>query len=87
MCNLEQQVKGTSDLAEKSIKLKIQIKSQIQKSQLALQEVNKAVSLIGKKFDAYQQERRETNEIFNRTVSNMNEKVEELESKIDHHEQ
>ena len=84
---MEQRVKETPDLAEKSIKLKIQIKSQIQKNQLALQEVIEAVSLIGKKFDAYQQERRETNEIFNGTVSNMNEKVEELESKIDHHEQ
>ena len=87
MCNLEQRVKETPDLAEKSIKLKIQIKSQIQKNQLALQEVNEAVSLIGKKFDAYQQERRDTNEIFNGTVSNMNEKVEELESKIDCPEQ
>ena len=84
---MEQRVKETPDLAEKSIKLKIQIKSQIQKNQLALQEVNEAVSLIGKKFDAYQQERRETNEIFNGTVSNMNEKVEELESKIDCPEQ
>ena len=84
---MEQRVKETPDLAEKSIKLKIQIKSQIQKNQLALQEVNEVVSLIGKKFDAYQQERRETNEIFNGTVSNMNEKVEELESKIDCPEQ
>ena len=40
-----------------------------------LQEVNKAISFIGEKFDAYE------------AVSKMNERIGELESKIDHQKQ
>ena len=50
--SLEQQVKETFDLAKKSSESQI-------KGELALQEVNKAISFIGEKFDAYEQERRE----------------------------
>ena len=50
--NLEQQVKETFDLAKKSGESQI-------KSELALQEVNKAITFISEKFDAYEQERRE----------------------------
>ena len=58
--------------------------------ELELQEVNKAISFIGEKFDAYEQERRE-NEIkiekLNGTVSKMNERIEELRRKTDRQEQ
>ena len=50
--SLEQQVKETFDLAKKSSESQI-------KGELALQEVNKAISFIGEKFDAFEQERRE----------------------------
>ena len=50
--SLEQQVKETFDLAKKSGESKI-------KGELALQEVNKAISFFSEKFDAYEQERRE----------------------------
>ena len=50
--SLEQQVNETFDLAKKSSKSQI-------KGELALQEVNKAISFIGEKFDAYEQERME----------------------------
>ena len=60
------------------------------KGELALQEVDKAISFIGEMFDAYGQERRENEkkiEELNGTVSKMNEKIEELENKIDLQEQ
>ena len=50
-CSLEQQVKETFDLAKTSSESKI-------KGELALQDVNKAMSFIGEKFDAYEKERR-----------------------------
>ena len=59
------------------------------KGELALQEVNKTISFIGEKFDAYEKDRRKNfkNEELNGTVSKMNEKIEELESKIDFQKQ
>ena len=50
--SLEQQVKETFDLAINSSESQI-------KGELALQEVNKAISFIGENFDACEQERRE----------------------------
>ena len=50
--SLEQQVKEMFDLAKKSSKSQI-------KGKLALQDISKAISFIGKKFDVYEQERRE----------------------------
>ena len=77
--SLEKQVKEKFDLAKKFIENQI-------KGELALQEVNKTISFIGKMFDAYEQERRE-NEIkigeLNGIVSKMYEQIDELESKID----
>ena len=81
--SLEQQVKETFDLAKKSSESQI-------KGELALQDVNKAISFIGEKFDAYEKERRENEkkiEELNGTVSKMNERIEELENKIDRQEQ
>ena len=49
--SFEQQVKEMFDLAKKSSKSQI-------KGKLALQDVSKAISFIGEKFDAYEQERR-----------------------------
>ena len=69
------------DFAGKSTESKI-------KGNLALQAVNKAISIIGEKFDAYEQEWRgnKKNEKLNRTVFKMNERTEELQSKIDRQE-
>ena len=81
--SLEQQVKETFDLAKKSSESQI-------KGELALQDVNKAISFIGEKFDAYEKERRENEkkiEELNGKVSKMNERIEELENKIDRQEQ
>ena len=81
--SLEQQVKETFDLAKKSSESQI-------KGELALQDVNNAISFIGEKFDAYEKERRENEkkiEELNGTVSKMNERIEELENKIDGQEQ
>ena len=81
--SLEQQVKETLDLAKKSRESQI-------KGELALQDVNKAISFIGEKFDAYEKERRENEkkiEELNGTVSKMNRRIEELENKIDRQEQ
>ena len=50
--SLEQQVKETFDLAKKSSKSQI-------KGELALQDVNNAISFIGEEFDAYEKEIRE----------------------------
>ena len=50
--SLEQEVKETFDLAKGSSESQI-------KGELALQEVNKAISFIGGKFDEYEQERGE----------------------------
>ena len=50
--SFEQQVKEMFDLAKKSSKSQI-------KGKLALQDVSKAISFIGEKFDAYEQERSE----------------------------
>ena len=50
--SFEQQVKEMFDLAKKSSKSQI-------KGKLALQYVSKAISFIGEKFDAYEEERRE----------------------------
>ena len=49
--SLEQQVKEAFDLAKKSSESQI-------KGELPLQDVNKAISFIGERFDAYEQERR-----------------------------
>ena len=49
--SLEQQVKKTFDLAKKSSESQI-------KDEVALQDVSKAISFIGERFDAYEQERR-----------------------------
>ena len=49
--SLEQQVKETFDLAKKSSESQI-------KDEVALQDVSKAISFIGERFDAYEQERR-----------------------------
>ena len=81
--SLEQQVKETFDLAKKSSESQI-------KGELALQDVNKAISFIGEKFDAYEKERRENKkkiEELNGTVSKMSERIEELENRIDRQEQ
>ena len=81
--SLEQEVKETFDLAKGSSESQI-------KGELALQEVNKAISFIGGKFDAYEQERGENEkkiEELNGTVYKMNEKKEELENKIVYQEQ
>ena len=51
--SLEHQVKETFDKAKKSSE------SQIKGEEVALQDVNKGISFIGKKFDAYEKERRE----------------------------
>ena len=51
-CSLEQQVKEMFDLARKSSESQI-------KGELALHDVNKEISFIGEKFDAYEKERRE----------------------------
>ena len=69
------------DFAGKSTESKI-------KGNLALQAVNKAISIIGEKFDAYEQEWRgnKKNEKLNGTVFKMNERTEELQSKIDRQE-
>ena len=48
--SFEQQVKEMFDLAKKSSKSQI-------KGKLALQDVSKAISFIGEKFDAYEKER------------------------------
>ena len=48
--SLDQQVKETFDLAKKSSESQI-------KCEIALQEVNKAISFIGEKFDTYEQKR------------------------------
>ena len=77
--SLEQQVHETFDLAKKSSESQI-------KGELALQEVNKAISFIGEKINVFEQERRENqkqNEELNGTVSKMNERTEELENKFD----
>ena len=50
--SLEQQVKETLDSAKTSSESQI-------KGELALQDVNNAISFIGEKFDAYEKERRE----------------------------
>ena len=76
--SLEQQVHETFDLAKKSSESQI-------KGELALQEVNKAISFIGEKINVFEQERRENqkqNEELNGTVSKMNERTEELENKF-----
>ena len=81
--SLEQQVKETFDLAKKSSESQI-------KGELALQDVNNAISFIGEKFDAYEKERRENekkNEELNRIVFKMTEIIEELENKIDRQEE
>ena len=49
--SLEQQVKEAFDLAKKSSESQV-------KGELPLQDVNKAISFIGERFDAYEQERR-----------------------------
>ena len=49
--SLEQQVKETFDLAKTSSESQI-------KDEVALQDVSKAISFIGERFDAYEQERR-----------------------------
>ena len=49
--SLEQQVKETFDLAKTSSESQI-------KDEVALQDVSKAMSFIGERFDAYEQERR-----------------------------
>ena len=80
--SLEQQVNETFGLAKKSSESQI-------KGELTLQEANKAISFIGEKFYAYEQERRRNEkkiEELNGTVSKMNERIEELESKIDRQE-
>ena len=87
--SLEQQVKETFDLAEKSSESQI-------KGEIALQDVNKAISFIAEKFDAYEKERRENEkknkkikkiEKINGTVSKMNERIKDLENKTDRQEQ
>ena len=50
MCNVEQQ--ETFDLAKMSSEIQI-------KGEPAQQKISKAISFIGEKFDAYEQERRE----------------------------
>ena len=69
------------DFAGKSTESKI-------KGNLALQAINKAIPIIGEKFDAYEQEWRgnKKNEKLNGTVFKMNERTEELQSKIDRQE-
>ena len=57
--SLEQQVKETFDLAEKSSESQI-------KGEIALQDVNKAISFIAEKFDAYEKERRENEKKINK---------------------
>ena len=83
-CSLEQQVKKTFDLAKTSSESKI-------KGELALQDVNKAMSFISENFDAYEKERRENEkniiQELNGTVSKMDKRIEELENKIDRQEQ
>ena len=83
-CSLEQQVKETFDLAKTSSESKI-------KGELALQDVNKAMSFISENFDAYEKERRENEkniiQELNGTVSKMDKRIEELENKIDRQEQ
>ena len=81
--SLEPQVKETFDLAKKSSESQI-------KGELALRDVNKSISFIGEKLHAYEKERRENGnkiEELNGTVSKMNERIEELENKIDRQEQ
>ena len=81
--SLEQQVKETFDLAKKSGESQI-------KGDLALKEVSKAISFIGEKSDAYEQEKRENEKILeelNGTVSKMKERIEEVEIEIDREEQ
>ena len=81
--SLEQSVKETLDLAKKSSESQIKV-------ELALQDVSKAISFIDEKFDAYEQERRENEkkiEKINGAVSKMNERIEEIENKIDRQEQ
>ena len=75
--SLEQHVKETFDLAKKSSKSQI-------KGELPLQDLNNAISFIGEKFDAYEKERKENEKKFeelNGTVSKMNERIEELETR------
>ena len=81
--SLEQSVKETLDLAKKSSESQIKV-------ELALQDVSKAISFIDEKFDAYEQKRRENEkkiEKINGAVSKMNERIEEIENKIDRQEQ
>lgn len=57
--------------------------------ELALPETNKATPFVCENFDAYEQERKMTKkaEQLTGTVFEMNERTEELESKIDFQEQ
>ena len=83
LCSLEQSVKETLDLAKKSSESQI-------KAEVALQDVSNAISFIDEKFDAYEQERRENEkkiEKLNGAVSKINERIEEIENKIDRQEQ
>ena len=77
--SLEQQEKETFDLAKKSSESQI-------KGKLALQDFNTTISFIGERLDVYEQARRENEKKckeLNGRVSKMNERIEELESKID----